>query len=144
MGEHILVVDDEPEFGQLVEYGLEATGYSCTLALTGDDGLKLARQLKPAAIILDVMLPDLDGFTICEILRRNTATADIPVLLLTCLGGTISRIHGISAGADAYVTKRFKMADLLDQLRGVIRARRDSEVLLESRTKAQQMGSLQS
>jgi DNA-binding response OmpR family regulator len=73
------------------------------------------------------MLPDLDGFTICEMLRRQPSTARIPVIMLTCLGGAMSRMNGLSSGADDYLTKPFKMGDLIHSIRGALRHRHEED-----------------
>jgi DNA-binding response OmpR family regulator len=125
MGKHVLVVDDEPELGELIAHGLKANGFECSLAVNGLDGLDKARRLHPDAVVLDIMLPDLDGFTVCEMLRRQPSTARIPVVMLTCLGGALSRMNGLSSGADDYLTKPFKMGDLVSSIRGVLQNRHD-------------------
>ena len=123
MGLHVLVVDDEPDFLELIAHGLKANGFECSEAFNGMQALEKAREGKPDVVILDIMLPDLDGFTICEMLRRHPSTSTIPVLMLTCLGGAMSRLNGLSAGADDYLTKPFKMADLVSHLRTAIEHR---------------------
>jgi len=123
MEPRVLVVDDEPDFVELMTHGLGANGFECASACTGLEGLEKARAFRPDAILLDVMLPDLDGFTVCEMFRRQPATERVPVLMLTCLGGTMSRFHGLAAGADDYLTKPLKMAELISHLRVAIERR---------------------
>lgn len=123
MSAHVLLVDDEPDFVELMAHGLRAKGFECSTAGTGMEALAKARQLQPDAVVLDIMLPDLDGFTICEMLRRHSATARIPVVMLTCLGGALSRLNGLAAGADDYLTKPFKMPELVAHLQAAIRQR---------------------
>ena len=124
---HILVVDDEPDFVELVTYGLEANGFSCSSAANGMLGLDMARRLRPSALVLDVMLPDLDGFSICEMIRKQPGLSSMPVLLLTCLGGTLPRLNGISSGADEYLVKPLKIPLLIDRIRLAIRLRSEVE-----------------
>jgi DNA-binding response OmpR family regulator len=119
----VLVVDDEPDFVDLIVHGLRANGIECSEACNGMQALEKARDLKPDAVILDIMLPDLDGFTVCEMLRRQPGTSRIPVVMLTCLGGTVSRLNGLSAGADDYLTKPFKVTDLISHIRAAIEHR---------------------
>jgi DNA-binding response OmpR family regulator len=126
MSAHVLLVDDEPDFLDLMAHGLRANGFECSTAGTGMEALARARQLKPDAVVLDIMLPDLDGFTICEMLRRHSATARIPVVMLTCLGGAMSRLNGLAAGADDYLTKPFKMPELVSHLHTAIEQRRQT------------------
>lgn len=84
----ILVVDDKPDFVDWMMHGLRANGIECLAAFTGMEALDAARLVKPDAVMLDSLLPDLDGFTVCEMLRRHPATVGMPVLMLTCLGGS--------------------------------------------------------
>jgi len=119
MKKHVLIVDDEPDFLELIAHCLQANGFESSSARDGMEGLDKARRLRPDAVILDVMLPDLDGFTICEMLRNSKATCRIPVLMLTCLGGTLSRCNGIYSGANEYLTKPFKIPILIERLRAV-------------------------
>ncbi|MCU0787656.1 MAG: response regulator [Verrucomicrobia bacterium] len=123
MGLHVLVVDDEPDFVELVAHTLQAKGFEVSSSLGGMDGMDKAVRLRPDALLLDVMLPDLDGFTVCEILRRQPAVSHMAVLMLTCLGGTISRMNGIDAGADDYLTKPFQLPTLPDRIRTAVRQR---------------------
>lgn len=129
MGLHVLVVDDEPDFVELIDHVLRANGFECSVAYSGLEALNKARKLKPDAVILDIMLPDLDGFTICEMIRRHPCTSTIPVLMLTCLGGSMCRLNGLSAGADAYLTKPFKMPDLILHLQTAIQHRASGSAL---------------
>jgi DNA-binding response OmpR family regulator len=119
----VLVVDDEPDFVDLIVHGLQANGIECLEATNAMQALEKARDLVPDAVILDIMLPDLDGFTVCEMLRRQPSTARIPVVMLTCLGGTVSRLNGLSAGADDYLTNPFKIPELISHLHSAIRHR---------------------
>ena len=129
MGRHVLVVDDEPEFAELLEHVLHANDFECSVAGTGQEALDKARNLRPDAVILDIMLPDLDGFTICEMLRRHPGTSKIPILMLTCLGGAMCRLNGSSAGADDYLTKPLKMPDLIVHIQSAIRHRAEASAL---------------
>jgi DNA-binding response OmpR family regulator len=123
MANHVLVVDDEPEFLELITHGLRANGYECSEAENGMEALQSAREQRPDAVMLDVMLPDLDGFTICEMLRRNPDNHGTAVLMMTCLNGQMSRLNGLSAGADAFLTKPVKIHDLVSHVRRAIRRR---------------------
>jgi DNA-binding response OmpR family regulator len=126
------VVDDERDFLELISHGLERDGFRCTVARDGLDGLTKARETLPDAIVLDVMLPDLDGFTVCEMLRKQPSTARIPVVMLTCLGGTMSRLNGLSSGADQFMSKPFKMHELITSIETAITRRREGWEALHS------------
>lgn len=119
----VLVVDDEPDFVELIAHGLQANGFHCSEAFSGMEALAKARKVKPDAVILDIMLPDLDGFTVCEMLRRDPLNSNIAVLMMTCLNGQMSRFSGLAAGADDYLTKPVKLADLVSHVRSSIRRR---------------------
>lgn len=108
----ILVVDDTADMVELLSHNLEHDGYHVLSAFNGADALSLAAEHLPALIILDLMLPDFDGFTVCETLRKQTATRHIPILLLTAVVGEIPRLHGIESGATDFCTKPIRLAEL--------------------------------
>jgi DNA-binding response OmpR family regulator len=118
---HLLLVDDDVKLCRLVRDYLEPLGYQVSSAHTGPDGLELALAVAYDAIILDVMLPGLDGF---EVLKRLRATSNVPVLMLTGLGDEADRIVGLEIGADDYLPKTFSTRELLARLRAVIRRSR--------------------
>src|SRR5580658_1818154 len=118
---HLLLVDDDVKLCRLVREYLEPLGYQVSSAHTGPDGLELALAVAYDAIILDVMLPGLDGF---EVLKRLRATSNVPVLMLTGLGDEADRIVGLEIGADDYLPKTFSTRELLARLRAVIRRSR--------------------
>lgn len=118
---HLLLVDDDVKLCRLVRDYLEPLGYQVSSAHTGPDGLELALAVEYDAIILDVMLPGIDGF---EVLRRLRARSNVPVLMLTGLGDEADRIVGLEIGADDYLPKTFSTRELLARLRAVIRRSR--------------------
>lgn len=109
----ILVVDDEPEAVELLEFNLTKAGYRVLTAADGAQALQKARTGLPALILLDIMLPELDGFEICRMLRRDPATARIPIIMLTAKAAEMDRVIGLELGADDYVTKPFSIRELL-------------------------------
>ena len=118
MAEHVLLIeDDEPLSAMLSEY-LGARGFTVTARTTATDGLKLLRQGGFAALVLDIMLPDLDGFEVC---RRVRAESDIPILMLTARGDEMDRIVGLEIGSDDYLPKPFNPRELLARLRAILR-----------------------
>jgi DNA-binding response OmpR family regulator len=121
LGTHLLLVDDDVKLCRLVREYLEPLGYQVSSAHTGPDGLELALAVAYDAIILDVMLPGLDGF---EVLKRLRAKSNVPVLMLTGLGDEADRIVGLEIGADDYLPKTFSTRELLARLRAVIRRSR--------------------
>ncbi len=118
LGTRLLLVDDDLKLCRLIREYLEGLGYSVTTAHTGPDGLHAAFHAEFDAVILDVMLPKMDGF---EVLRQLRAKSDVPVLMLTGLGDEADRIVGLEIGADDYLPKTFSTRELLARLRAVIR-----------------------
>ena len=114
----ILIIEDEPVLRETLSYNLERAGFTVRGAGEGVGGLELARQLQPSLIILDVMLPGLDGFSICRTLTRERA---VPIILLTALQDEAHRIAGLELGAIDYVVKPFSMGELLARVRAILR-----------------------
>jgi two-component system, OmpR family, response regulator RpaA len=117
----ILLIDDDPAISELVSINLEMAGYEVHQAPDGIKGQALALQLQPDLIMLDLMLPRVDGFTVCQRLRRDERTTDIPVLMLTALGQTQDKVEGFNAGADDYLTKPFELEEMLARVRALLR-----------------------
>jgi two-component system, OmpR family, alkaline phosphatase synthesis response regulator PhoP len=105
--ETILLIEDEKNIVELVKYNLEQEGFSVLSATRGDTGLDLALKSKPNLVILDLMLPEIDGLEICKTLRQNEKTSAIPIIILTAKAQESDRIVGLELGADDYVTKPF-------------------------------------
>ncbi|MBW6465276.1 MAG: response regulator transcription factor [Brevefilum sp.] len=118
MAEKILVVDDEISLQETLAYNLKKQGYQVETAGTGTEAIELAREIKPDLIILDVMLPGLDGFEVCRILRREMFT---PVLMLTARDDEIDRVVGLEVGADDYLAKPFSMRELIARVKAMLR-----------------------
>jgi DNA-binding response OmpR family regulator len=114
----ILVVDDEPTLVATVKYNLEREGYQVVTAADGESGLSVARAERPDLILLDLMLPGLDGFEVCRILRREMTA---PILMLTAKTQEVDKVVGLELGADDYVTKPFSMRELLARVRALLR-----------------------
>ena len=113
----ILIVEDEPNLLAALQYTLTQEGYTALAATDGENGLRMARTMSPDLIILDVMLPILDGFEVCRILRRES---DVPVIMLTARGDENDRVRGLEH-ADDYVTKPFSMPELRARVRNLLR-----------------------
>lgn len=109
----ILVVDDEPDAIDLIDFNLKAAGYEVVTAADGAEALKKAKSILPALILLDIMLPEVDGLEVCKILRRDPSTAGIPIIMLTAKAAEIDRILGLELGADDYITKPFSPRELI-------------------------------
>ena len=122
MKPRILVVDDEPDAIELIEFNLKAAGYEVTSAADGDEALKKARAVLPHLIILDLMLPGVDGLAVCKQLRRDERTAPIPIIMLTAKAAEIDRVLGLELGADDYVTKPFSPRELVLRVKRLLRS----------------------
>jgi len=117
----ILVIDDDAAIAEIVAVNLEMAGYEVTQAEDGIKGQALAIQMLPDLIMLDLMLPRVDGFTVCQRLRRDDRTSDIPVLMLTALSQTQDKVEGFNSGADDYLTKPFELEEMLARVRALLR-----------------------
>ena len=117
----MLVIEDDGNLLRALQYSLEREGYSVRTATDGESGLEAAREARPGLVILDVMLPRLDGFEVCRILRRGT---DVPLLMLTARGEEIDRVLGLELGADDYLVKPFSMRELLARVKAMLRRSR--------------------
>ncbi len=123
----ILVVDDEPDALELIRFNLKAAGYDVITADDGAEALKKARSDQPGLVVLDVMLPEVDGLDVCKILRREPATAAIPIIMLTAKAAEIDRVLGLELGADDYLTKPFSPRELILRVKALLRRRAPEE-----------------
>ncbi len=121
MGRKILVVDDEAVLVETIAYNLEQAGYQVTTAADGASALLAAQRETPDLIILDIMLPEMDGLEVCRQLRRESNTATTPIMMLTAKGDEIDKVVGLEVGADDYVTKPFGRRELLARVRALLR-----------------------
>ena len=116
-----VIVDDEQAIVDLVRYHLEKEGMLCFEASDGDTALKLAREHRPDLLVLDLMLPEVDGLEICRLLRRDQNTASIAIIMLTAKAEEVDRIVGLEIGADDYVVKPFSPRELVARVKAVLR-----------------------
>ncbi len=124
MAGRVLVVEDEPDIRDLLAFHLEREGYLVTRASTGSEGLRQARATPPDLVILDLMLPEIDGLEVCRRLRADAGTAALPVIMLTAKGDEVDRVVGLEIGADDYIVKPFSPKELLARVRAVLRRSR--------------------
>lgn len=120
MPKKILVVDDEPEIVLLIQGRLKAAGYDVIIAHDGLTALELARRQNPDCVVLDVMMPKMDGYRVCRMLKFDQVYQHIPVILLTAKGKDEDRETGAQVGADAYISKPFDAGSLLKQIQTLI------------------------
>jgi len=116
----ILIVDDEVDLVETVRFPLELEGFDTLVAYNGEDGLNQARKEKPDLIILDLMLPKLDGYKVCRLLKFDERYKDIPILMLTAKTQEKDKILGKETGADEYITKPFEMDYLLEKVKAYL------------------------
>ena len=120
----ILIVDDDKNLLEVIKYNLANDGYSIVLAENGTQAVEIARQEKPDLIILDVMLPGIDGFEVCRILRKEMS---VPILMLSAKTDEIDKVVGLELGADDYITKPFSVRELMARVRATLRRRESNE-----------------
>jgi len=124
MAAEVLVVEDEPDIRNLIVLHLSREGFRCRTAKSGPEALREARAATPDLVILDLMLPDLDGLEVCRRLRSDAATATIPIIMLTAKADEVDRVVGLEMGADDYVVKPFSPKELIARIRAVLRRAR--------------------
>ncbi|HEY6286095.1 MAG TPA: response regulator transcription factor [Ktedonobacteraceae bacterium] len=117
----VLVIDDEESIIDLIKLGLKYEGFEVVAASDGEEGVAAAQRTNPIFIILDWMLPDMDGLEVCRRLRSNPTTHDIPILLLTAKDEVGNRVEGLNTGADDYLTKPFSFEELVARIRAILR-----------------------
>jgi phosphate regulon transcriptional regulator PhoB len=121
MAREVLVVEDEPDIRRLVVLHLEREGFRCRTATTGSDALREVKAAVPDLVVLDLMLPEVDGLEVCRRLRRDTSTASVPIIMLTAKSDEVDRIVGLEIGADDYIGKPFSPKELVARVRAVLR-----------------------
>ena len=119
--EKILVVDDEDHIVELISYNLINSGYSVIIANNGVDAVRIAKEENPKLILLDLMIPGLDGYDVCKAIRSDENTKDISIIMLTAKGEELDKIIGLELGADDYITKPFSIRELLARIKAILR-----------------------
>lgn len=120
----ILVIDDDSAINELIKINLKLAGYSVIQALDGIKGFALAKQELPSLIVLDVMMPDVDGYTVAQRIRQNPETKNIPILMLTALSQLNDKVKGFDIGVDDYLVKPFEMEELKVRVRALLKRSR--------------------
>ncbi len=131
--ENILVVDDEEDIVELISYNLSKDGYKVQVVTTGEDALKAARAQAPDLVVLDLMLPGVDGLDVCKLMKADKATKHVPVIMLTARGEEADVVTGLELGADDYIVKPFSPRVLSARVKSVLRRNR-SHVVDEQQT----------
>jgi len=131
MKETILIVEDEKDIVKMLDYNLKKEGFKTLSAHDGEDALDLATRECPDLIILDLMLPGIDGLEVCKTLKKENRTASIPIIMLTAKSQETDKIVGLELGADDYVTKPFSPRELIARIKAVLRRAKDKNKLQE-------------
>ena len=127
----ILVVDDEPDVLELIVFHLEKENFKVAVAETGDMALKMARAHVPSLLVRDLMLPGINGLEICQLLKRDPKTRDVPILMLTARAAEEDRVRGLELGAHDYVTKPFSPRELILRVKNLLRLTEDNRDSVE-------------
>jgi len=117
----ILVVDDEPDALELIKFNLKDSGYQVVTAPDGRKALEVIRNERPDLVVLDLMLPEVDGLEVCKIIRRNAETSELPIIMLTAKAAEIDRVLGLELGADDYLTKPFSPRELTLRIKNLLK-----------------------
>jgi diguanylate cyclase (GGDEF)-like protein len=129
VAEMILVVDDDPDIARFVEVNLRSAGFDVSVATDGEEALRRAEEIRPDLVLLDVMMPRVDGFEVAQRLRRNTRTANTCIIMLTAKAQSTDKVLGLTAGADDYIIKPFDPIELLARVKTTLRRARDNRNL---------------
>ena len=129
MAEHVLVVDDDPDVARFVEVNLRSAGYNVTVASNGEEAMDQALELRPDLVLLDVMMPKMDGFEVAQRLRRDSRTSSSSIIMLTAKALSSDKVLGLSSGADDYIIKPFDPVELLARVKGTLRRAREMRAL---------------
>lgn len=125
--ETILLVDDEPDILEMIEYNLKNEGYKITKAATGEDAIRIAENSSPNLVVLDLMLPGIDGLEVTRHLKSNDKTSDIPIVMVTAKGDESDVVTGLELGANDYISKPFSPRELVARIRAILRRRRKTQ-----------------
>ena len=120
----ILVIDDDSAINELIKVNLELCGYKVIQAFDGTTGFAMCKQELPSCVILDVMMPEVDGFTVAQRIRKNAETSEIPILMLTALSQVSNKVNGFNIGVDDYLVKPFDMEELQVRVRALLKRSR--------------------
>jgi len=124
----ILIIEDDRDIVEMLEYNLKEEGYETVSALNGEQGVELAGKERPDLIILDIMLPIMDGFEVCRTLKNDDRLAHIPIIILSAKSQETDKVVGLELGADDYVTKPFSPRELIARMRAILRRGREEHI----------------
>lgn len=119
----VVIVEDEPHIVLSLEFLLRREGYEATSAADGEEGLALVKRLRPDVVLLDLMMPKLNGYQVCQAIKSDPGLASIPIIILSAKGQEVEILKGLELGASAYVTKPFGNAEVLEAIRAALESR---------------------
>ena len=117
----VLIVDDEEHIRELIKFNLKKEGYDIEVAVNGREAIEIIKKIKFDLILLDLMLPEIDGLEVCKEIRKNENTSDIPVMMITAKGEEFDKVLGLELGADDYITKPFSIRELIARVKALLR-----------------------
>lgn len=126
--EQIFIIEDDKHISKLVKYNLEKAGYGCAVANDGEEALDILSKERPDLIILDIMLPKMDGFELCRVIKQDVKLKNIPIIMLTAKGEEVDRIVGLELGADDYVVKPFSPRELILRIKAILKRGKSEEL----------------
>ncbi len=129
---HILIIEDEEHIVELIKFNLESNGYKVSYAFNGRDGLKRVEMEKPDLVLLDLMLPEIDGIDVCNKIKNNRDLKQIPIIMLTAKSSETDKIIGLEIGADDYMTKPFSIRELLTRIKVILRRYQNTQPFKET------------
>jgi two-component system, OmpR family, phosphate regulon response regulator PhoB len=141
--ERILLIEDEPDIAEVLQYNLEKEGFEVETAHRGDTGLEVIRRGAPDLLLLDLMLPGIDGLELTRLLKRDTATARLPIVMLTARGEEVDRIVGLELGADDYISKPFSPREVVLRVKAVLRRFQHEESPKENEEELLEVGGIE-
>lgn len=129
---HILIIEDEEHIVELIKFNLESNGYKVSYAFNGRDGVKRVEMEKPDLVLLDLMLPEIDGIDVCNRIKSNRELKQIPIIMLTAKSSETDKIIGLEIGADDYITKPFSIRELLTRIKVILRRYQNTQPYKET------------
>ncbi len=129
---HILIIEDEEHIVELIKFNLESNGYKVSYAFNGRDGIKRVEMEKPDLVLLDLMLPEVDGIDVCNRIKNNRELKQIPIIMLTAKSSETDKIIGLEIGADDYITKPFSIRELLTRIKVILRRYQNTQPFKET------------
>lgn len=139
MSKKVVLIEDEPDIAEVIEYNLSREGYKVFLAYSGLKGLEIVKRERPEVVLLDLMLPELDGIEVCRRIRENPMTRSLPIIMVTAKGEESDVVLGLELGADDYIIKPFSPRELIARIKAVLR-RRSGDKQWSSRERIERKG----